>query len=340
MKFDVKSYVFDNLPHVSATSTGEIMAECPWCERHGGFYINVKTGNYICFKCEERGHHLVGVVAQVEGIPYEQAKTFILRRVIRKRREGSTCDLLEKIQGLRPHDDQFITTDDRVNVDLPAEFIPVYDEKRKKPWMYPAYLKERGVVRETARQWSLGFCDYGKYAKRVIIPITCPNGKSFTARDVTGESERKILNPPDSGQHKLLMGWPTVTVSEDIALVEGPFDAIKLSQYGIPALALGGKVLHSAQLAMLFLRHPGASVVIMLDPEEVTAPFAIARQLICKIENVSIAKLPTGIDPGAATEEQAHEAHDGAKLYRGDRSGQLTARLGASRTRMSALYSD
>jgi len=336
VRFDIEAYVKDNLDNVRTTTTGELTAECPWCNRHGGFYVNPKEGHYVCFKCEERGRYLIGLVAKVEQVTHAQARTYIVRNSVEFRRQGTTQSLLEKIQDLRP-DQNRIETEQSIDVGLPDEFIPVYDDKNKR-WKYPSYLKSRKVSRQTSKDWGLGYCIKGRYASRVIIPVECPRGQSFIARDITGNAGQKILNPPGADHNQLLIGWKHVPSAMDMALVEGPFDAIKMHQHGIPAMAVGGKVLHSAQLAQLFTRPADSAIVIMLDPEENLAPYDMAAQLMCRCENVLIGRLPLGVDPGASTPEQAHETYNAAVPFRGNRAGRLDALLSASRSRVFGMY--
>jgi len=337
LKFDIESYARDNLEGVKFTSTGELTAECPWCGKFGGFYINRNTGNFVCFKCDERGRHLVGVISQVEGVSWREARSYILKNAIQFRRKETTQSLLDKIRGLRPDTEYEDDDDDYVDVELPSEFIPVYNDKTGK-WSYPTYLKERHIKRETARVWGLGYCNTGRYALRIVFPVECPGGRSFVARDATNELEVKVLNPKGADHHQLLLGWKQVKPVGDIALVEGPFDAIKLWQHGIPALAMFGKVLHSAQLTQLFTRSPDSAIVVMLDPEESIAPYDVAQQLLCKVNNVSIAMLPEGIDPGDSTSEQAWNAYNNAEQFDGNRQNRLRAILGASRAKISKQY--
>lgn len=334
MKFDITEYVTSNLVSVKTTATGELIAECPWCGRYGGFYVSPKTGNFICFKCDEKGRHLVGVVAQVEGISWQEAKRFILQRTVEFRRRETPQTLLEKIKALRPSDGEPTEENELVEVELPEEFTPVFQDGK---WKFPKYLKQRGIDRRTAKIWGLGFCDSGRYEGRVIVPIECPNGYSFAARDTTGLQEPKILHPRFADHGKLLIGWDHVKPGSDVAIVEGPFDALRWFSHGIQAVGLGGKTLHEAQLGMMLKWPPDTSIIIALDPEEIEAPFLVAKQLKNHFDEVYIARLPEGIDPGASTEKQAKEACEKARLYRG-RHEILSAKLQVSKKKIAEKY--
>jgi hypothetical protein len=274
---------------------------------------------------------MIGLIAHVEGISKGEAQRYIMRHEVEFRRKETPQTLVEKILALRDGE----TPEDEVDFPLPKEYIPVYKDGR---WRMPVYLKERRIKKATAREWGIGWCRKGRYGGRIIIPVECPNGRSFTARDTTGEQQPKYLNPKGADHGRLLLGWKQTSIEGDLAICEGPLDAIKLWQHGIPALALMGKVLHPEQLAMLMLKPVDAAVTVMLDPEESEAPYKVAEQLMCRFDNVSIAWLPQGIDPGASTRKQAWEAYDNAVQYTGDRSGRLSAIVGASKKKLEKIY--
>jgi len=330
MKFDVEGYIRDNLDGVKEGSTGQLSAICPWCGKPDHFYVDIETGHYICHRCDERGRRLIGLVAWVEGLTYSEAGSFMMRRAIQFRRKRTLPNLVEVIRGLRPNigNDDGSVDGELVEAPLPPEYKAVW--RNGQFWM-PKYLKQRGIKKVTAKTWELGYADRGRYAGRVIIPIECPNGRSFTSRDTTGEQHPKYLNPPGADHGRLLLGWKHADLRADIVLVEGPLDIIKVWQHGLRGYALSGKVLHPEQLVLLFQKPASAAVTLMLDPEEATAPYEAASKLTAHFERVYIAKLPEGVDPGKSTKQQAHAAYNDAKRFKGARSARLAAKLAKSR---------
>src|SRR6185503_1657735 len=138
---------------------------------------------------------------------------------------------------------------------------------------------------KTARAWGMGFVRSVSIVEgrtlrgmRLVIPIDCPNGTSWTARAMDG-AEPKYFNPAGADHSRLLIGWNVARLTGDLVICEGPVDAVMLYQHDISALALGGKVLHDAQLAMLLALPAATAVTVMLDPEERTAPMEVARAL-------------------------------------------------------------
>jgi len=335
MAFSVEGWIDDQLSHVKVSGGGdEREATCPACGKHGSFYINASTGAHVCFSCDFKGRNLTNVIAEVEGISHSEARRRLLKGIVDfVRIEPET--LLEKIAKLRKGDDEDKSVLG-VEVPLPKEFVPVKDERGR--WRFPAYLSKRGVKREIARAFGLGFCRSGDYSQRILFPIVCPNGYSFTARDITGKQEPRYRNPKGAGLGRLLYGWHTLKPGRDFLIVEGPMDAIMANQHGYSAISLLGKSLGHEQLEMLGSMELGAAIV-MLDPEEGAAPVKAAIALKSIMDDVFIATLPDGKDPGDATFEEIGDAFDDAKRFNGERVARALGALKDMRRKLEKMYS-
>jgi DNA primase len=118
----------------------------------------------------------------------------------------------------------------------------------------------------------LKYCKYGKYAKRVIVPIyEMDRYRGFIARDVLpfliGKDKVKkkypergrVLHSFGMDEEKFLFNFNNVLKIKDclvlkkygVFLVEGIFDAIKLWQLRVPALAMMGSSLKDGQLKII-----------------------------------------------------------------------------------------
>lgn len=351
MNFDVEQYAEDNLSRVKPVQAGsghELTAVCPSCDRYGGFYLNCDTGAYLCNKCDFRARTVVGLVAHVEGISWSEARSYIFKKSVKLRRKADLFTLLDRIRALRP--DAIVEDDDQdnVNVDRPKYYVSIHDKDRDPEWQIPKYLKagSRSIKASTAKAWGLGYVrkrDPTEGAQnledRLIIPIDCPAGVSWTARamseDVWGP---KYLNPSGADHRRLLIGWHVAKLTGDVVICEGPLDAVRLYQHQVSALALGGKELHDEQLAMLMDLPKSSAVTIMLDPEEEIAPFDIAARLNVHFDHIYIAKLPMKLangeacDPGNATKAMVHDAMDEAKQWKGSRMARLKHLVSRART--------
>jgi DNA primase len=218
----------------------------------------------------------------------------------------------------------------KVEISLPKTFVPCWKENRRRQWIVPKWLtKDRGVTRETAKEWGLGFVRIDRlYANRLIIPIDCPGGSSFTARDMTGRGKPKYLNPSGISQSRLLFGWNVLPMVGYVILCEGPFDAVKLWQYSFPALALGGKELHEAQFQMLCgAFSKGTKMIVMLDGEEKAASVKVAAKLRVRFNNTRIASLPYGKDPGELSRKVIRRAIRESKKYTGSSRQDYLAKM-------------
>jgi hypothetical protein len=306
----------------------EWTATCPSCGKSSKFYVNTETGRWICFSEDGfRGKAIWSLIAHVEGITPAQARAEVLRANVKftRRRKSGLSALAERVADLRGRE-----VEERMEIQygLPDEFVPVYKESRRKPWMMPRYLsKDRKIKKSTAADWGLGFCRGGTYDGRIIIPIVCPNGYSFTARGTQKWHVPKYLNPPGADHSKLLIGWEYVDQRSDVVLVEGPTDALMNYQNGIPSYALGGKELSDVQMGLMFKKPPDCAVTVMLDPEAVGEIHKVARKLALHFNEVYLAWLPPGVDPGSATRKQAWKAVDNAERHTGKRTAGMLERL-------------
>jgi DNA primase len=365
--FDFREWVEDKLERARPSAGNEWTATCPSCGKFGGFYVNIDsegTGPWVCFKCTKSGKHFAWLIVEVEGCSYADALAQMYKGAVAfAPRKESTESLVDRIKGLRAGeveasadmwDGMRDASGGSVDFALPKEFKSVWNDKAKS-WRVPNYLTERRFMRETLKAWGVGYverCWYHapgaakpqKMDNRVIIPVECPNGRSFTARDLTGEQEPKYMNPTGADHALLLFGWKFVKPGADFAIVEGPLDAMKLQQWGIPALAFGGKALSSAQLTMLFTYPEDTSVTVMLDPDAEAESYHVASQLRLRFNRVFVAKIPPKddkgrkLDPGASTKAQAHSWYEDAPKFTGERGPRTRALVSDSIAKSMARF--
>jgi len=331
VSFDYREYVENNLEGArKGGGDDEITGACPWCSKDDGhFSVNVSTGRWRCFhgNCDARGVDFAWLIAEVEGISLGRARALIMRQTIsfRKHREEAPEGLLSRLQRLRGASESPQAPEGTL-APLPDEFVPVYGQDGR--WSMPEYLLQREITRKAARHWGLGYCTRGRYADRIVMPFSCPGGSSFTARAAVEMRGPRYLNPEDAKHGRLVYGWADCDGRKVVVLVEGPFDVIRLWQYGIPALALLGKALHRQQLRLLCRLPISTRIITMLDPEARDKAFAAASMLSFKYRDLWISQLPVGVDPGEASKVQAVAALDSAERYTGDRVRALRAAMG------------
>lgn len=303
----------------------EWILTCPRCDKAGHLYVNAEpsegkngrelpAGRFICHRCDFRGLRFAALVAELEGCSYAEAK----RRIGKMKLDGFVWKRSAFWQRrIEPKGDR--------KEWLPPEFEPVYDQDADE-WLWPSYLTTRGVPRELGIQLGLGVvrrhdkCDLcqprrycpNDFSHRVIIPIECPAGRSFTARTYRDDKLRYKAGP-DAGQ--LLFGWPTMETSDKVVFVEGPFDAMKVMAAGLPVVALGGKSLKETQQVML-QRHRRV-VTVLLDTDAGVDAIKIAKMFDAKVA-VGLTK-----DPGDSSLDDIRRVIGQAKPWRDAQSEML-----------------
>lgn len=120
------------------------------------------------------------------------------------------------------------------HVNLPENFKSLTGKKCKTKHKALSYLYDRGLVDADILRWKIGFCDFGDFEGRVIIPSFDINGRLdyFVARSYTGDYY-KYKNPKAS--KKIIFNDLCIDWEDDVVLVEGVFDAIR-AQNAIPIL--------------------------------------------------------------------------------------------------------
>lgn len=281
---------------------------CPVCStgKSAALSVSMRTGFFVCFRCGLKGY-----------LPEKDGKKEIVR---------PTGDLAERARvafGRKPRPP--------IDTPLPEEFIPCWDGSK---WRTPRYLtKVRHVSKPVIKDYGLGFCEHGRYAGRIVIPVITGQNRAFQARAIDPEVTRKYLNPPIP-KSRFLFGVDHVRPAADTLLVcEGVFDVLRtVSETDYSCVALLGKAPSPAQLGMI-VRIGARKTVFLLDSDAPDENRKLARALVPILDDDTafIAKLE-GKDPGesdadaivAAVEGAVHFEDDGSPLR--ERLGKLTSR--------------
>lgn len=137
-------------------------------------------------------------------------------------------------------------------IKLPDEYIPLWDGKdclEKRRAFH--YLKKRNLTEIDILRYQLGYCPYGDWKNRIIIPSFDQYGmlNYFTTRWVFEEGGIKYKNPPMSKNIIFNEHLINFNGNMDVVLVEGVFDGMAVKRNSIPML--GKKIpekLHSKLL--------------------------------------------------------------------------------------------
>jgi len=161
------------------------------------------------------------------------------------------------------------------------------------------YLTRRGISPVTARWFGVGmYQGAGFLAGRCVIPIRDQNSQlvAYAGRAVNGE-EPKYRFPAGFRKSQVLFNLDRATGGNEVIVVEGFFDALKVHQAGHPAVvALMGSSFSQRQSELLLSHF--ASVTVMLDGDD---PGRHAAEVIAKLLRPKVrvhqVELPNGVQP-------------------------------------------
>lgn len=177
--------------------------------------------------------------------------------------------------------------------ELPKEFISLINPNKSdiitKHALY--FLKQRNISSNDIIKYNIGYCEYGKYKNRIIIPSYDEEGNLnyFSARTFMDDFE-KYKNPPISRNiigFELFINW-----NLPIIIVEGMFDALAVKRNVIPLL---GKDIQPAIMKKL-VQSKVDKIYIALDNDAKKQAIGFCEQLINEGKEVYFVEL-NGKDP-------------------------------------------
>jgi len=309
--YDLMSLLAEHGHAARVVSNGsELLLACPLCADHKSrMFINRRTYLWTCHNCGEYGnlYRLLEVVLELDPIDvYRVAKNLDDRYSLVKVAEKSEITEVE----LPP----------TVPLRNPSSII-------ERPFWDYLLGPTRKLSIQDVLHYDIQACLTGRYAMRVIIPVRQAGRLvSFVARSIydscsvcvaLAESYYavpdqcthrfiKVLYPLGTERSRILFNIDNVVGREDVVLVEGAFDAIRLRDRAVASL---GSSLSPEQRALL--RSYGIKKVHLLyDTDEAgrKATRKVARELIASGLDVTIIRLPAGVDPASATRSELDNA--------------------------------
>ena len=204
------------------TARGNRAFYCPLCNHHKpkleiNFTDNKKGHHpWHCWVCNEKGKFLNTLFKKVKALPehFLELKSLV--------KTGYQVKDVEVVKS---------------NLKLPDAFIPITTNDKniigRQAW---SYLKNRGITIEDIEKYNIGYCEYGKYTKMIIIPSYDKNGQLnyYTGRSFEKDPYIKYKNPEASRNiipNEHLINW-----NLPLVICEGMFDAIAIKRNAIPLL--------------------------------------------------------------------------------------------------------
>lgn len=193
--------------------------------------VDKSTGFFFCFSCQKIAD-LTELVMHTSKRTYFEAARYI------KTKEVIT-DLETQIA------QQLYTKPEYTEFD---EFtIKRLNKAAKESQRAINYYKYRQIDMQSIIKFELG---YSEKQDMVTIPVHSPEGicVGFVGRSVEG---KEFKNTPGLPKAKVLFNLHRVKNAQKVYVVESSFDAIRLEQCGLPAVATLGSMVSSAQMDLL-----------------------------------------------------------------------------------------
>lgn len=276
-------------------SKDELRGRCPIHQGEGTdtFHVSLTKNAFHCFSCKKRGMCSTFVATMedcnVRDAALKLAEWFLIAS------DGQAGSQAVQSGG----EEKAASPPSQELVNKPLTF----QLKGVDP-THP-YLKSRGISRETAETFGVGyFPGKGSMAGRVVIPIHDERGQlvAYAGRAIDGTEPRYKL-PAGFQKSAVLFNLHRVT-AEEVIVVEGFFDCLKVWQSLNPfVVALMGSSMSEKQEQLLLRQF--RRVTLLLDGDEAgrAAADEIAQRLLRRLF-VRVVDVPEGNQPDQLSEEQ------------------------------------
>jgi len=235
------SYTAEQVKRVLAGSGINIESEldadfiifCPFHNNHRtpAGEVQKNSGMFFCFSCQKSAD-LIELVMHTSGRTYFEAARFI-------KSKEKVSNLAVEIDRALVEKEKYKPFDELIIKRLHNNLISL-----DRPKNYFAYRK---ITQNSCSKFSLG---YSEKQDMVTVPVHSPDGilLGFVGRSVEGKD---FKNTPGLPKSKTLFNLHRVKKSDKVYIVESSFDAIRLDQLGIPAIATLGANVSNKQIELL-----------------------------------------------------------------------------------------
>jgi|TARA_Y100000289_G_C3929071_1_gene155298 DNA primase len=189
----------------------ETLFKCPKCNHDKlKMSINVDKNAFKCWVCNFSGNKISYLISKYAPEHYVQWTGVA---------EELDLSQYEFIFQETPEDIEQV-------VELPREFKTLTGQKSGDKTRALEYLYSRDISDLDILKWKIGYCDFGEYQGRIIIPSFNKSGKLnyFVARSFV-DDWMKYKNPKAS--KNIVFNDLSINWDDDIVIVEGAFDAVR-----------------------------------------------------------------------------------------------------------------
>lgn len=290
MRFDIKSFLdAQGIHYVTSgrnVAKDHINIKCPACgnadpSEHMG--IRLSDGAWGCWRDRDhRGRDIARLIRMILNCSLEEARRIVGRPLFED--DDTTIDDVAR-------EDFYDQTnaaiehgmEGGVELSMPREFRPLWRDNKRARFRFLRYLHSRGFkhseVLSVCRLYNLRYCVTGRYADRIIIPITYKGALvTWTSRSIYPNAGLRYLSLSAedsvvSVKHLVYNYDKAARGGKRLIIVEGPMDVLKLDFYGrsrgVRAVGLISMTMERPQRDMLHkLSKKFAEVCPLLDSSE------------------------------------------------------------------------
>lgn len=233
---------------IEAEVDSDYIIFCPFHSNHRtpAGEVDKNTGIFYCFSCQ----HIADLI---ELVMHTTARTYFESARFIKSKEQQV-DLEKQINQqlfVKPDYTQF---DELLIKRLNSQAI----ESPKAV----NYFHGRRINESSIKKFHLGYSDK---QDMVTVPVHSPDGMcvGFVGRSIEG---KEFKNTPGLPKAKLLFNLHRVKNSDKVYIVESSFDAIRLDQVGLPAVATLGANISNTQTELL--KKYFNNIIVIADNDE------------------------------------------------------------------------
>ena len=237
----IESYTEDQVKRVLSGCGIDIEVEMDndfmiFCPYHNNFRtpageVSKTRGTFFCFSCQET-KDLVELVMHVSNRTYFEAIRFINGRGKETNIEQVVNKALLTIPDYIAFDELIIKRLNNQALNSPRAI---------------SYYQGRKITKDSLIKFNLG---YSEKQDMVTVPVHSPDGLvvGFVGRSIEG---KEFKNTPKLPKSKVLFNLHRVKTSSVVYVVESSFDAIRLDQCKLPAVATLGANVSNTQIDLL-----------------------------------------------------------------------------------------
>lgn len=230
--------------------------------------VDKKTGIFYCFSCQK-------VADLIELIMYTSGRTYFESARFIKSKEQDV-DIEKQINQQLYEKPEYVQFDEIIIKRLSAQAL---ESPRAINYFYG-----RRINQSSMKKFNLG---YSEKQDMVTVPTHSPDGMcvGFVGRSIEG---KEFKNTPGLPKSKLLFNLHRIKNSDKVYIVESSFDAIRLDQVGLPAVATLGANISNTQVELL--KKYFNNIIVIADNDE--AGSKMRERLIEKLgSRISVIKI-------------------------------------------------